>query len=163
MDEWEYVSCVRFVERTNQYSYVYIHGDAEGCYSHVGFRNAGVQEINVAPYCDTGSVVHEVGHTMGLWHEQSREDRNKYVRVRFRNIEPDRKGNFEKSSYSNPRGLPYDYDSIMHYGTDYFSKNGKDTIIVRITDRYIEQGSPEIGQRSHLSDGDIDIVNLMYC
>ena len=45
-------------------------------------------------------------------------------------ISDDGKKNFEKkdalfSSY----GTPYDYDSVMHYGENAFSKSGKKTII----------------------------------
>ena len=52
---------------------------------------------------------------------------------------------------------------IMHYGKDYFSWNGKDTIEVINESEYIHQGSPVLGQRSTLSYGDIAIVNEMYC
>ena len=53
----------------------------------------------------------------------------------------------------------YDYFSIMHYGTRFFSKNGKATIKIRKKGRRI---GAEIGQRNGLSWIDIAQVNAMY-
>lgn len=45
---------------------------ASGCYSYIG-REGGPQDIGLAPGSDVGTVIHEIGHAVGLWHEQSRE------------------------------------------------------------------------------------------
>ena len=69
-------------------------------------------------YCKLDGVVrHELGHTIGLWHEQSRPDRDRYIRIDWSNIEPGGYPNFYKYSRSevNTFSLPYDYGSIMHY------------------------------------------------
>lgn len=47
-------------------------------------------------------------------------------------------GNFKKDSDMYPNsetgyfGVPYNYDSIMHYGKQYFSKNQQNTIDVKV-------------------------------
>ena len=57
------------------------------------------------------------------WNFQGRWDRDDYVNIMTENIEPDMKNNFDKyhewevSHYS----LPYDYLSVMHYGSRFFS------------------------------------------
>jgi hypothetical protein len=51
--------------------------------------------------------------------------------------------------------FPYDYGSIMHYGTDYFSKHGKPTMLPKVS------GAP-IGNREALSFQDILEVNAAY-
>ena len=53
----------------------------------------------------------------------------------------------------------YDYFSIMHYGTKFFSKNGKATIKIRKRGRRI---GAEIGQRKGLSWIDVAQVHAMY-
>lgn len=64
-----------------------------------------------------GVIAHEVAHALGFWHEQSRPDRDYYVRVRWENIDRDSKGQFlkEQPADVDNGGVPYDYGSIMHY------------------------------------------------
>jgi hypothetical protein len=55
----------------------------------------------------------------------------------------------------------YDYDSLMHYSSDGFSKNGNDTITVLQNDP--ATGAPyAIGQRTHLSIWDVEGVRALY-
>ena len=62
-------------------------------------------------------VEHEMGHAIGFWHEQSRTDRDNFVRIISANIQRNLEYNFEKRSEAdnNNYNVPYDYGSIMHY------------------------------------------------
>ena len=61
----------------------------------------------------------------------------------------------------NSRNEPYDYGSIMHYGKSTFAKEvNKVTILPKRDPR--TSFIPDIGQRQHLSVGDIRQISKMY-
>ena len=65
--------------------------------------------------CSMGSVIHEIGHAVGLWHEQSREDRDAFIDINWDNIIEEYKHNFEQHITDGDDIGTYDYCSIMHY------------------------------------------------
>lgn len=75
----------------------------------------GRHSLNLAPFgCDTVSVaVHELGHVLGMAHEQKRRDRDQSIKMNWENIKPDWKDQFEVGDAYV--GGKYDYKSIMHY------------------------------------------------
>ncbi|WP_378183591.1 M12 family metallopeptidase [Aquimarina sp. SS2-1] len=154
---WESKTALRFVRRTNQSNYVYFKSGS-GCSSYVG-RIGGRQDITLANGCSTGNTIHEIGHAIGLWHEQSRKDRDQYIKVLFENIQSGKEFNFKTYLEQGQDGNEYtsslDLGSIMMYGSYAFSKNGQPTIVR-------SNGSTYNAQRNGLSNSDVIGINKMY-
>lgn len=150
---------VRFVElasnATSPY-HVRVQDNDHACYSHVGKRgSSGNQVLNVVPACGFGATVHEFLHALGMWHEQSREDRNSFVRILLQNVEVSKRHNFNQQINGSSDIGGYDYGSIMHYGSHAFSINGQPTIVPIQTDAVI-------GNRSGMSIKDVETINRIY-
>lgn len=122
--------------------------------SYVGFQG-GEQVIKISSVCKEMTVAHEIGHALGLWHEQSRSDRDNYIQIMWDNIEPEHIFNFNQHLRDGQDIGEYDYSSVMHYSAYAFSKNGEKTIIPLLP-------NVEIGQRNRISKKDFAAVNYMY-
>jgi hypothetical protein len=158
---WQANTTIRFILRTSanasQYPDYVRFVSGSGCSSSVG-RQGGMQNVTLGSSCTAGNCIHEIGHTIGLWHEQSREDRNSWVTINWANIDPAMQHNFNQQISDGDDLGAYDYGSIMHYPRTAFTINGQDTIVPKQT---IPAGVV-MGQRSGLSAGDLAGVRLMY-
>ena len=152
---WEANTRFRFVPRTTEGDYVTFR-PGSGCSAHVG-RRGGQQFVNLGSGCTLGNIIHEIGHVVGLWHEQSREDRDLFVRINWARITPGMEHNFNQHVTDGDDVGAYDFGSIMHYPRNAFSVDGSDTI----TPIGAVPPGVVIGQRNGLSAGDIAAANTM--
>ncbi|XP_020900444.1 zinc metalloproteinase nas-15 [Exaiptasia diaphana] len=154
--EYKKHTCIEFVPRTSERDYIYVVAET-GCWSSVG-RSGYRQKLSIGTNCERkGTVMHEMMHALGFFHEQSRLDRDDYISIHWENIDPKKRFNFQKYEHgqADTLGARYDYGSIMHYPMYAFTNNGRATIVPK-------DPNAEIGQRTHLSNIDIQQVNKLY-
>ena len=58
------------------------------CASKLGRARYGRSSMLLSPVCGRTGIMHEFMHALGIWHEQSRDDRDQYVTVMANNIIP---------------------------------------------------------------------------
>jgi astacin len=139
-----------------QKNYVLIQAANENS-SDLGMKNTQ-QNMFLQNPPEIGTILHELGHTIGLWHEHQRADRDEYVKIYLENIYDDVKGQFMQvqDMRITSMGLPYDYSSIMHYNRFAFSKNNLPTI------EPTKDPSAIIGQRQYPSELDFLGIKKLY-
>ena len=160
MNEWMKYTPIRFVQRTNQRSYLFIKSDRDGvCSSYVGYVQAyymGKQDLNLGNGCNYQEALHELGHAMGLYHEHNRADRDSYVSIKWSNVIPEYR--YALNKYTNGQDIgTYDYNSIMHYGAYDVSIDRSQASIIPY---YV--GLDVIGKRQGLSSGDVKSIKKLY-
>lgn len=132
------------------------------CYSSVG-RIGGRQVISLGEGCHCkGTVIHEVMHALGFWHEQSRSDRDEYVFINFNNVISGQEGQFYllKPDENRLFSTSYDYESIMQYPEYAFSRSPEElkTIIPRKEGVKLRDAC----DKNQLSDTDIVKLTKLY-
>ena len=92
-----------------------------GFSSSVGVAG-GEQFVQFGPNAwNRGTICHEFGHVLGLYHEQQRDDRDTYVVILTQNIIPGLEGNFAKLPGGSVAQGAYDFYSVMHYSRNALS------------------------------------------
>ncbi|KAH8236376.1 hypothetical protein KR026_000525 [Drosophila bipectinata] len=102
-----------------------------GSFTLVGFHS--YKKPHIVSLDDFGrknstAVLHETFHVLGLHHEQSRHDRDKYVAIEDENVPGDKMINFQKQNNTTSFGMPYDFKSFMHYPKNAFAHPNKNSI-----------------------------------
>ena len=59
------------------------------CWSHLGKVGSGAQRLSLSSGCIHAVPAHEIMHALGRYHEQSRADRDRHVRIVTANISTD--------------------------------------------------------------------------
>ncbi|XP_069125087.1 hatching enzyme 1.2-like [Argopecten irradians] len=115
-------------------------------------------------HATNGSVLHELMHAMGFWHEHSRPDRNSTIEVHFDHVQKYRATNFIKLKPSEVKpeysSIQYDPCSLMHYGPYAFTKD-KNKKTITLWDSKSSM-SCKMGQRNSATKQDILRIQKLF-
>jgi astacin len=132
-------------------------GAANGsCEAIVGMQGNGSQPISGASNCTVGTIMHEMGHALGLYHEQSRADRDTYIQYAESNVDKPLHANFDILQNEAVSGL-YNYASIMEYSPFLFSRYGTAPVI-----ETIPAGMVLGTDLNQYTTGDLDGIMRLY-
>ncbi|CAH1776905.1 unnamed protein product [Owenia fusiformis] len=92
------------------------------CASTVGMKRDPRTSVSTCP--TVGAIIHQLLHILGVNDQHTRPDRDDYIDVHWNNIF--RTGNFRRSfkkrTWDDSLGIPYCYNSIMHYDNYAFAR-----------------------------------------
>ncbi|KAK6726178.1 hypothetical protein RB195_004479 [Necator americanus] len=149
--EWSKNTCIDFRENRQAPNRIRLFKE-NGCWSYIGNLNRQ-QELSLGDGCDSiGTAAHELGHAIGFWHTHSRLDRDSFITFNPQNVKPSWLDQFRKETpeTNDNYGITYDYGSIMHYGANSASGNGRPTMVAHDA-KYTETlGSPFISFYEYL-------------
>ncbi|ETN80164.1 astacin [Necator americanus] len=126
-------TCVAFRSRSAEEDYVEIANIK--CSAYVGrFGGVSLLRLENGKYGCMGkrTIMQMLLHTVGLYHEHRRPDRDNFIKVHKENAIQDLSTHFQFAKLDpadvSTYNLPYDYTSIMHVGKDHYAESGKTTI-----------------------------------
>ena len=156
INEYNDQTTTQWVPRTNETDYV-------------DFAYTNVPGLNESQVGDSGGehfaylnnseltyiVLHEMGHVLGLWHEQTRLDSSQYIIINSQNLLPGAASMWEPGSPDQVRDVgPYDYSSIMEYNGYIGSANGLPVAT--------ELNGTPLPLNTKLSPEDISTIDMLY-
>ncbi|EDV93770.1 low choriolytic enzyme [Drosophila grimshawi] len=150
--------------------YVHFKKSPKMCGTRVGYNpialglGSSSHDVHLTEKClsKTGIIQHETLHVLGLYHEQSRPDRDEHVVIEYDNIPRKYWPQFiaMTESTTTTHNVPYDFGSVMHYPKNAFAKDPSQPTI-----RALADGVPvdrEMGQVVGPSAGDLFKIRKMY-
>ena len=162
LEEFNTRSVLCMKPRTTERDYVRIVFSTEllGAGSSKVGKQGGEQILLLGKGASKGTVIHELLHAAGFYHEQNRDDRDEFIQIFMDNVIPEARDNFQKEGGMKIGG--YDFCSIMHYSGKAFldPSNPDGSTIICI--KNIETCKNCLGQREDFSGQDLLGIEQFY-
>ncbi|CAB4056244.1 unnamed protein product [Lepeophtheirus salmonis] len=168
IDEIENKTCVRWVPRNGEKSYVYIKNDERGCFAILGYNQyRRKHKLNLQR--SNGFFLLLACYVKIHWDRIKRHSLNNYFKNIYDNAtvippkcQPSSNATTFDDCYSgyttDTFGYAYDYGSVMHYGLDDFQTSDNNTMDVL---RFVPLGI-EVGQRNGMTELDALKIKAKY-
>jgi hypothetical protein len=167
LDYFNFNTGIIFKERSNEEDYLVItcvadDGSGRGGFTQVGRQRNGSNILRlVNGQFSQGTVLHELLHTLGVFHEQGRTDRDNFVSINWSNIPPGNAKDFQVEDNGTIRSA-YDYCSIMQYSAMAFAIDKSKATIICKTNGVPAACPACIGNRIMLTQMDKDGLDALY-
>ena len=103
-------------------------------------------------------MVHELMHALGVHHEHTRKDRNKYIHVVRQNVIPQLIHNYDIYPKAELPPTKFDFKSVMLYEQTAFGQGGK----ITWTPVNPKRKTYTRRQKALMSHTDIQLIRKMY-
>lgn len=165
ISDWE-AACagVDFFPRTSETNYVEFtvaSGPSQSPVGMIGGRQY-IELVQGSGNVDPSSALHEMGHALGMYHEQSRTDRDNFININWTNIKPGVELNFQTYTQSGWPGTQFgafDFNSIMLYESLITDPNFVFNIWISTLTTV---GGGTWGRNTTLSAGDAETAQRIY-
>ncbi|KAI1305820.1 Zinc metalloproteinase nas-6 [Halotydeus destructor] len=161
-------TCVAFVYRQNESDYVHITKGNSGCASECIGKCGGNQTVSLSQGCFEYPTIdlHELMHAIGFEHLHQRHDRDDYITINLKNINPDLESMFiKKPNAGATDNMTFNYDSIMLYGSQDFQKSNKAECEDKqcFTMKRKDGGQlVRVWEKPKVPQSDYDAINFLY-
>lgn len=153
--------CIQFIElfgsqtASSYIQFVNTTNPDIGGLSKLG-RQGGRQDIEInTTLSGVGTVIHEIGHALGLLHEHQSKFRGEFITINYDNIVEEFRPQFYSAQNQVINIGEFDFNSIMLYSSNAFS-NGNGPSISRV------DGSTYTRQNFNFSVGDIETISQIH-
>jgi hypothetical protein len=167
----DFTGVVQWVNGTGSGTYVEINLDASDTTGSCDITTIGyppyantVVTMGGSGTCSITTILHEMGHVIGMYHEFTRTDRDSYVTMYYDNaIKGSWVPDFAINTQNRQLLTPYDYASVMQYPPYVLSRNGGPVIesIPAGIPMQGTEGVPGAGNQDY-SAGDKEAILRLY-
>ncbi len=167
LDFFNFNTGIVFKEHGNEEEWLTItcvddDGSGRGGYTEIGRQRRGSNILRLTKGgFNESTVLHELLHTLGFYHEQARPDRDNFISIQWANIPSGNTYDFQMEDDGTTHGS-YDYCSIMQYPPFAFATDPSKPTIVCKTNGSVSACPACTGTQTALTQTDLNGLDELY-